>query len=58
VYFADEQLWLHVFRWNRRGKVSFQAPLDVPSDPILPIARRLAAALRASIRGDNGEEIT
>lgn len=47
--------WLPVFRW-RRGKASFNAPSStLKADPVMSAALALAAALNATVCGDEGE---
>ncbi len=57
VFFPDEGAWHRVFRWSRRGKVSFAAPADF-TDPFCHLRRMastLAQRLEASLVGDEGE---
>jgi hypothetical protein len=55
----DEQrnAWLPVFRWSKRGSVSFNAPsdFDEATSRVRMVAGELARNLNAELVGDEGE---
>lgn len=55
----DEQqnAWLPVFRWSKRGSVSFNAPsdFDEATSRVRMVAGKLARNLSAELVGDEGE---
>ncbi len=57
VFFPGTKSWVRVFRFTTRGTVAFTftGAFDEPGDPVSRAARALAAALQASIVGDDGE---
>lgn len=57
LYDEQRNAWLPVFRWSRRGTVSFNAPpdFDDAKSRVREVASDLARNLNAHLVGDEGE---
>lgn len=54
---VEQNAWWPVFRWSKRGSVSFNAPsdFDEATSRVRMVASELARTLSANLVGDEGE---
>lgn len=57
LYDEQQNAWLPVFRWSKRGSVSFNSPpdFDEATSRVRIVAAELARNLSAELVGDEGE---